>query len=134
MKILVAYDGSTEAKLAVDRAAEIAKLENAEVAVISVVPITASGRAGGIDPTSDVPEHRRQLDEAVARLAELGTSARAIETVGHAADAIIQTAETEGTNLIVIGSRGRSGVQRFLMGSVSAQVAQHAPCNVYIAR
>ncbi len=134
MKILVAYDGSAEAKLAVERAAEIAKLEHAEVAVISVVPITTSGRGGGIDPTDDVPRHARQLDEAIARLAELGTTARGIETVGHAAEGIIQTAESEGTNLIVIGSRGRSGVTRFLMGSVSARVAQHAPCNVYIAR
>ena len=94
----------------------------------------ADARGAGIDPTSDFPDHHRQLDEALARLSELGTTARAIEAVGHPADAIIQVAETEGTNLIVIGSRGLGGVQRFLMGSVSARVAQHAPCNVYIAR
>jgi nucleotide-binding universal stress UspA family protein len=134
MKILVAYDGSVEAKLALERAAEIAKLENAEVAVVSVAPVMTGGRGAGIDPTSDVPEHRRQLDEALARMTELGTAARAIEVVGHPADAIIQIAETEGSNLIVIGSRGLGGVQRFLMGSVSSRVAQHAPCNVYIAR
>jgi nucleotide-binding universal stress UspA family protein len=134
MKILVAYDGSAEAKLAVERAAEIAKLEKAEVAVVSVVPVMADARGAGIDPTSDFPDHRRQVDEAVARLKELGTTARAIEAVGNPADAIIQVAETEGTNLVIIGSRGHSGVQRFLMGSVSARVAQHAPCNVYIAR
>jgi nucleotide-binding universal stress UspA family protein len=134
VKILVAYDGSPESKLAIERAAEIAKLEGAEVAVISVVPITASGRGGGIDPTDDVPEHARQLDDAIAQLAALGTHAREIETVGHPADAIIQTAENEGTNLIVIGSRGQSGIKRFLMGSVSTHVSQHAPCNVYIAR
>ena len=134
MKILVAYDGSAEAKLAVERAAEIAKLENAEVVVVSVTPVMADARGAGIDPTSDVPEHRRQLDDAVARLSELGTTARAIEVVGHPADAIIQIAENEKANLVVIGSRGLGGVQRFLMGSVSARVAQHAPCNVYIAR
>jgi nucleotide-binding universal stress UspA family protein len=134
VKILVAYDGSAEAKLAIERAAEIAKLENAEVVVVSVVPVTASGRAGGIDPTSNASEHRRQLDDASAQLTGLGVTARTIEAVGHPADAIVQTAEAEGANLIVMGSRGQSGVKRFLMGSVSTQVAQHAPCNVYIAR
>ena len=44
MKILVAYDGSAEAKLALERTAEIAKLESAEVAVISVVPVMAGVR------------------------------------------------------------------------------------------
>ena len=134
MKILVAYDGSAEAKLALERTAEIAKLESAEVAVISVVPVMAGARGGGIDPTSDVGEHRRQLNEAVEALKGMGVEARPLEVVGHPADAIVHTAEQEGTNLIVIGSRGLGGVSRFLMGSVSTRVAQHAPCNVYIAR
>ena len=134
MKILVAYDGSAEAKLALARSAEIAKLEAAEVAVISVVPITVGVRGGAIDPTSNVDDHRAQLAEAVASLAALGVTARSIESVGHPADAIVHTAEQEGTDLIVIGSRGHGAVQRFLMGSVSTRVSQHAPCNVYIAR
>jgi nucleotide-binding universal stress UspA family protein len=134
VKILVAYDGSEPAKLALDRTAEIARLENAEVSVISVAPVLRSGRAGGVDPTSDLHEHRRELDEAVRRLAAAGISAQAVEGVGDPADAIIRLAEQDGTNLVVVGSRGLSGVERFLMGSVSMRVAQHAPCNVYIAR
>jgi nucleotide-binding universal stress UspA family protein len=134
VKSLVAYDGSEPAKLALDRTAEIARLENAEVSVISVAPVLRSGRAGGVDPTSDLHEHRRELEEAVRRLAAAGISAQAVEGVGDPADAIIRLAEQDGTNLVVVGSRGLSGVERFLMGSVSMRVAQHAPCNVYIAR
>ena len=134
MKILVAYDGSEQASLALERAAEIARLEHAEVTVISVTPVLSSGRVGGVDPTSDIGEHRRELEEAVARLRQLDISATALPAVGDAAEAIIRAAEEQGTNLIVIGSRGLAGVQRFLMGSVSTRVAQHAPCNVYIAR
>ena len=134
MKILVAYDGSAESKLALERTVEIAKLENAEVAVISVVPVMTGARGAGIDPTSDVGVHKAQLAEAVATLAAQGITARALEVVGHPADAIVHAAEQDGTNLIVVGARGLGGVSRFLMGSVSSRVAQHAPCNVYIAR
>lgn len=131
--ILVAYDGSQSADTALEQAAKAAKAAGWSVAVLSVVPVT-SGRAGAIDPTSDVAEHDRQLDAAMARLREHGVEGTALKAVGHPADAICRVAEEEGVDLIVLGSRGLHGVERFLMGSVSTRVAQHAHCSVLIAR
>lgn len=55
------------------------------------------------------------------------TSARAI-----AAEALIEVAEDTGADLIVVGSRGLNAAERFLLGSVSQKVAQHAPCTVMV--
>jgi nucleotide-binding universal stress UspA family protein len=111
-KILVAYDGSQGADVALDVAASVAKAtEGAEVAVLSVAPVSGSSRGGPIDPTSDLDEHDRQLDDTIVRIAE-----------------------ERDTDLVVVGSRGLHGVKRFAMGSVSARVAEHAPCSVLVAR
>jgi nucleotide-binding universal stress UspA family protein len=134
-KILVAYDGSQGADVALDVAASVAKAtEGAEVAVLSVAPVSGSSRGGPIDPTSDLDEHDRQLDAALARLKEHGIDAHAIKSVGHPADTIVRIAEERDTDLVVVGSRGLHGVKRFAMGSVSARVAEHAPCSVLVAR
>src|SRR5687767_10486056 len=120
-KILVAYDGSESAKRALARVPLLRHDEG--VAVISVVPvILGAARGGGIDPTSDVEDHRRLLDEAHAALAEQGVDAKLIEAVGHPAESIVRVAEEQGFDVIVVGSRGVNAVERFLTGSVSSRV------------
>jgi nucleotide-binding universal stress UspA family protein len=130
-KVLVAYDGSSEAKRALEAAAH---MNGDELTVISVVPVTYSGKGGAIDPTSNAEVHRAALDEAKSWLAEQGREATTIETVGHTADAIIAAAEEGGFDLIVLGSRGLNAVERFLIGSTSARVVAHAPCSVLVVR
>jgi nucleotide-binding universal stress UspA family protein len=132
--ILVAYDGSEGAQVALDQAAMAAKSTGAALSVLSVVPVTSGGRAGPIDPTSDVEDHDRQLDAAIAKLKEQGVEAEGLTSVGHPADTICRIAQERNVDLIVVGSRGLHGVERFLMGSVSTRVAQHAECSVLIAR
>jgi nucleotide-binding universal stress UspA family protein len=131
-KVLVAYDGSADARLALEYAA--AKHADDDVTVISVVPVASSGRGGAIDPTSTVGDHRSALDEAAALLADRGLTARTVESVGHPADAIVEAAEQGGYDLVIVGSRGLGGVTRFLTGSVSSRVATHAPCSVLVVR
>jgi nucleotide-binding universal stress UspA family protein len=53
---------------------------------------------------------------------------------GDAADAILDVAEERGAALVVVGNRGRTGAQRFLLGSVPNRVSHHAPCSVLIIR
>jgi nucleotide-binding universal stress UspA family protein len=131
-KVLVAYDGSSESKRALEAAA---KLDGgAELTVISVVPVAYSGRGGAVDPTSNVDDHRAALDEARALLAEQGREAKTAEVIGHPAEAIVAAAEQGGYELIVIGSRGLNAVERFVIGSTSARVVAHAPCNVLVVR
>jgi nucleotide-binding universal stress UspA family protein len=131
-KVLVGYDGSADAKLALEYAAT--KHAGDELTVISVVPVAYSGRGGGIDPTSNVDDHRSQLDEASDLLAGRGVKAEMVESIGHPANAIIETAEKGGYDLVIVGSRGLHGVARFLTGSVSSRVVSHAPCSVLVVR
>lgn len=53
---------------------------------------------------------------------------------GEAADTLINAAETEGADLIVVGNRGMSGATRFLLGSVPNKVSHHAPCDLMIVK
>jgi nucleotide-binding universal stress UspA family protein len=131
-KVLVAYDGSAEAKRALESAAEMNG--DTELTVISVVPVTYSGRGGGIDPASTVEDHRVALDEAAAWLQERGREGKTVEAVGHPADSIVAAAEQGEFDMIVMGSRGLNAVERFMMGSTSARVVAHAPCSVLVVR
>jgi nucleotide-binding universal stress UspA family protein len=63
-------------------------------------------------------------------LAEVETFARQ----GDAADAILDVAEEQGCDLVVVGNKGRTGAKRFLLGSVPNTVSHHAPCSVLIVR
>ena len=135
MKVLVAYDGSEPAGHALTRATQIAQRGDAEVTVISVVPLQASGpRSAGPVMSGDVEEHGRELDEALAKLKEAGVEAAKIEAVGHPAESIVDEADRGKFDLIIVGHRGLHGVQRFLMGSTATRVVTHAHCDVLVVR
>jgi nucleotide-binding universal stress UspA family protein len=131
-KVLVGYDGSAESKRALEAATNMD--DGSELTVISVVPVAYSGRGGGIDPASNVDDHRAALDEARTWLDEHGREAKTVETIGHPADSIVRAADEGGFELIVMGARGLNAVERFLMGSTSARVVAHAPCSVLVVR
>jgi nucleotide-binding universal stress UspA family protein len=135
MKVLVGYDGSEAAGHALTRATQIAQRGDAEVTVISVVPLQPSGpRSAGPVMRGDVEEHGRELDEAVAKLKEAGVEAARIEAVGHPAESIVDEADRGKFDLIIVGHRGQHGVQRFLMGSTATRVVTHAHCDVLVVR
>jgi nucleotide-binding universal stress UspA family protein len=118
----------------VARAGEAARVSGYAVTVISVAPVTTSPRGGSVDPTSDVAEHRRMLEEAREQLAADGVDAEVVVATGHPAATIVQAAEDGGYDLVVVGSRGLSGVRRMLMGSVSSYVVTHAHGDVLVVR
>jgi len=133
MRILVAYDGSDPAKRALERAAALGGGDS-EITVLSVVPVlVGAGRGGGIDPTSDVSDHRRMLDEAAELLAERDTMPKALEAVGQPEEVIVTVAEKEGFDLVVLGSHGHGLLHR-LLGSTTNHVVAHAPCDVLVVR
>lgn len=78
------------------------------------------------------PWMERALDKAVTRLNKAGLKATAMITVDDPRKALVEAAKETGADCIFLGSRGLSGVKRFLLGSVSAAVAAHAPCSVEI--
>ncbi len=69
-------------------------------------------------------------DAQLAGVEQIETFARQ----GDAADAIIDVAEEQRSDLIVVGNRGMTGAKRFLLGSVPNRVSHHAPCSVLIVR
>ncbi|HEY4896320.1 MAG TPA: universal stress protein [Solirubrobacteraceae bacterium] len=88
-----------------------------------------SATAAYTDPTSDPDVHRRQLDEALAILAEAGVPAEPIPAIGNPAAEIISAVESRHVDLIVIGRQGMSVVRQFLLGSVADRVVRHATCS-----
>src|SRR4051794_24828809 len=141
--ILLATDGSEEAALAVRTAADIAQKTGSE---LHVVYIGSSLEYVGMGPPEigDIPaptqeqlsaEARELLDAEVEQVkASGGTVAQAHLGVGVPDPEIVNLAEEIRAGLIVIGSRGRGGIRRALMGSVSDSVVRHAHCPVLVVR
>lgn len=116
MKILIATDGSDTAMHAVAEATRILPVAAAEVAVVAATD--PSLRFGGNEDAAD------DLARAEALLAAAGVHPTKIEATGEPAAAIIATAERLGADLVVIGSHGRTGLGRLVMGSVSDGVVR----------
>jgi nucleotide-binding universal stress UspA family protein len=135
-KVLLATDGSAEARLAATTAADLAKSTDSELHVVHVGEL----RPTFLSQTEEEPaelrrEARRRLDEEVRRVEEAGgTVEEAHLRQGRADEEITDLAESLGIGLIVMGSRGRGRIRRALMGSVSDSVVRHAHCPVTIVR
>lgn len=131
--ILVAYDGSEGAKRALEVAAD--RANGQPVTVVSVAELLPQfGRAGAMLLPEEDEERKRELADAMQILKARGVTAKAVERRGDPAEAIVDEANQEGAELIVVGTRGLNAAKRWLMGSVSTRVVQHAPCNVLVVR
>lgn len=132
--ILVGVDETDESRRALERAATLAKALQAKMVVTSVAPvtITTTGRSIGADPVEPAAEHRQELAQARAYLEGEGLTAEYVEAVGHEAESILAAARERSADMIVIGSRELTRLQRLLGQSVSDAVAHGARCDVLI--
>jgi nucleotide-binding universal stress UspA family protein len=132
--LLLAYDGGEPAQRALERAVQLAKALDAKLVVTSVAPVTtpAGGRSLGADPTDPSSAHLAELAGARERLEREGIEADYIEALGHPADSILEAARTKSADLIVIGARDLTTIQRLLGQSVSDAVSHNASCDVLI--
>lgn len=78
--------------------------------------------------------HRSLAEAAVRQLREAGLEAEARCPVADPRHALLETAESEKVDLIVLGSHGRSGIAKLLIGSVASHVVTHAHCNVLVVK
>jgi nucleotide-binding universal stress UspA family protein len=129
-RILLAYDGTDQARRALDYAVELSSLQKAEIGVVSVVPVHA-GRIGG-DPWDDSKVHSAELIQARDLIAQAGLTPSLYEPYGEIAEEIVSTARGGGYDHIVIGSRHVGLVERLLQGSVSNTVSLLSPVTVTI--
>jgi len=133
-KIVLGYDESDGAKLALERAAQVTKAFDSELIVASVAPImTNIGRsAGPVDPT-DTPEERvEELKHARAYLEGEGVNAEYLPGLGHPAETLAQLAKDRGADLIVLGTHEPSLLGRMFGQSVSDAVTHKVHCDVLI--
>lgn len=144
MRILLAVDGSDASMSAVAVTAALPIPSGSEIRVVSVVPTTFAPEGSPwpnvirVDPPND---HDRIVDDVGRRLLDIADRLRVgdktvhVEVLdGRPATEIVRAAERWAADLIVVGARGLSTVRRLLIGSVSSEVVDHAPCPVLVAR
>ncbi|MFN8104994.1 MAG: universal stress protein [Acidimicrobiia bacterium] len=137
-KILVATDGSPGGDAAVRLAADVASKMGAEVHLLHVYETAPAFVAGFEQPmaleVNDALEAaaKRVVSSAEAILADEGVTTKSHCLGGHPPSLILDLAESEGADLIVLGHRGH-GLSRFLLGSVADRVSHHAECAVLLA-
>jgi nucleotide-binding universal stress UspA family protein len=142
--IVVGTDGSETAREAVRQAADLARRFGARLHVVSAYEPVPEARLREeahqrvpadlqwlINPREDVDS---TLRAATALAREAGVEAASYARQGDPADAILDVAEEQGAQLIVVGNKGMTGARRFLLGSVPNRVSHHAPCSVLIIR
>ena len=140
MNILLATDGSNCSNAAAQSIAKLFRSLDNEVRVLTVVePITTAvmpQMSPGYYP--EVEDQKREAKALVERtakmLAEAGFKVSTSVLTGDAKTVILDEAADWRADLIVVGSHGRKGIGRFLLGSVSEAVARHTACSVEIVR
>jgi len=138
-KILVAFDGSQQAEKAFDYALEFARLcpvAAPEITVISVAqppePIDIVEMDAVID---NATQHYEELFKKLREKAqENSIEIRTYVAVGHPADQIMKYAVDNKSDIVIMGQRGKSRIENWLLGSVSKRVATHVPCTVTIVK
>lgn len=137
-KILLAYDGSTFSASALKQSAELAKLTQAELHLLSIA-VTSGGMAiSEAAGATDVWGHEEQaLDKevaaAVAALNELHVSVITTIRYGDPAIEIAAYANQIQADLVVLGYARRGILSRWFQGSVSAKLLDHLPCSLLVA-
>jgi nucleotide-binding universal stress UspA family protein len=142
--VLVGTDGSTTAAAAVGEAIVLAAKLGARLTIVSAYePISElrlrEERQSAPADAQWMVNQREDVLAVLEKARELANAGgvTAIETFarqGDAADAILDIAEEQGCDLIVVGNRGMTGAKRFLLGSVPNKISHHAPCSVLIVR
>jgi nucleotide-binding universal stress UspA family protein len=147
MKILLAVDDSNFSRAAVDAVIQQFRPEDTEVQVLHAVdPLKLAPPYVGVGVGPSVPgdfvgvveewldQAERLVADSATRLESAGFRVDTTVSEGDAKTQILHFAEEWQPNLIVVGSHGRTGIGRFLLGSVSEAVARHANCSVQIVR
>jgi universal stress protein A len=137
-RILIAVEASPIAAHAIDVGIELAQSLKAQVALIRVtVPPGAEGADAGVSAgdllAREKREDQRLLDSVRVRL-NLAASVQEFLCIGEPTLEIVKAAKEWPADLIVIGSHGRSGFSRILLGSVAEAVIREAPCPVLVVR
>jgi nucleotide-binding universal stress UspA family protein len=134
--VLAPVDLSEQSDLVLKHAAALADAYAAPLDLLHVVEEAAYPSAYGLDPMSpslpNVQDRAREALETLAGRLDLRTDPVNIHVLaGNAARDIVEFAEEQEADLIVMATHGRTGLERFLIGSVAEKVVRRAPCPVF---
>jgi len=138
-RILVATDFAESAERALRCGVQLARRHGAELILLHVymdLPAYPEITAGQVEAIYE--EQRRWIEDALERRARAaraeGLLARALLKTGPAASTIAETASEEDVDLVVVGTHGRSGLDRLIVGSVAERVVRLASCPVLVVK
>jgi len=134
--LLVAFDASPSAQKALEFALQLARLVGADLHVLAVA--RPPEPADDVETEAIIENAREYFEAQFAAVSEraktAGVKAQFEVAVGHPAEQIVYHAEKRGVDHIVMGHRGQTFFRRWLLGSVSKQVIDHAHCTVTVVR
>jgi nucleotide-binding universal stress UspA family protein len=134
-KILLATDGSKYSEAAAERAIDLAKTYEGELKVISVVEAPSEVYEDSSRVTENLIKKAKGYTEDVAKRAEsAGIKAEAFVKTGKTCQVITEFAKEQKSDLIIMGSHGKRGLRRLLMGSVAERVIGLAACPVLVVK
>ncbi len=136
-RVLLATDLSPTSDLATDWAFDLARSNDANLLVVSVIDPRELRLPGGAFRMR-VDQVRERREAVAQRLVQRGRSVGVAVTflvwTGEPGESIVEAAESEDADIVLVGAHSRGALGRLLMGSVSEHVARHAPCPVLIVR
>ncbi len=140
--IVAGVDLSQPSDQALERAAALAQLNHARLLIVHAetddAPIEhvsneMAEQLGRVSEALRIEEAKR-LGERLDRMIERGITAELVGRAGPAGEVVAQVAAEHHAELIVIGTHGRTGISRLLLGSVATAILRHAPCDVLVCR
>ena len=137
-RIMIATDGSKPARKAIEKGIDLARITGAKLyAVYVIIPTVHSARDFGWEKAARehfISEGKRAIGFVEDAAKAAGVEVESVFLEGHPADEIIKFAEQNDIEMIVIGTLGKTGLDRFLLGSVAENVVRHSKVPVLVVR
>ena len=143
MKIIVGIDDSTCSRKALEFVRQIPWPQDSLVIVVSALPELVPVYGESYVPEAPYfkqimdewfRDHRKWVSAAEQSLRDAGLRTEGKVQVGDPRIVLVDLARAENADLVVVGSHGRTGLSKWLLGSVAAHVVSHAPCSVTVVK
>ena len=141
MKVLIGVDDSPFSKGAVEHVKSAAWPSGTEFVVVSACPPiwVGPGEVAAPGPIAQINKqqeqyHKETAEAAAKSLSDAGLKATGRVELGDPRSILVEAARREKAGLLVIGSHGRSGMAKLLLGSVASYVIGHSPCSVLVVK